>query len=197
MNPFLLAALLSSTVMAQTPGLDKETYKSKKNAFENKHAEVTDAYKEYWEARKNVQTYDAEILKKEKNILSTQIRLDNVKRALTTEKDLKRQLESKSEIRKETVFVKSGKDYLTADVNDPDHFADPEPEANKICLKDQSHCYPFKMENGKRVLTLNKQAVMIELQTLKSAKSAYNTNMIVETQSRDVLLMNRSNVSSD
>jgi len=182
--------------MAQNPGLDKETYKSKKNAFENKYAEADDAYKEYWAARKNVQQYDTEVLKKEKYILETTVRLENVKRALRTERQLKRQLESNSEINKETVFVKSGNDFVTADVNDPEQFSEPELNATKICLKDQSRCFPFKTENGKKVLSLSRQEVMIELQNLKSAKASYNSTIVVESKKRDALIENRSEVDS-
>lgn len=191
MNPLILAVLFSVNLMAQSPGLDKETYKSKKNAFENKHAEMSVAYAEFWDARKAVQEYDSDILKKEKGILASKVRLDNVKRALETEKQLKKQVEEETEIKKETVFVKSGKDFITADVNDPDHFSEPKPGATKICLADQSRCLPFKVENGKRVLALNRQEVMIELENLKNAKSLYSSTIVEESLERDGMLAKR------
>ncbi len=194
MNSFILIIFFSTTLMAQNTLLDKETYKSKKNTFENKHAEVNDAYKEYWAAKKNVQLYDTAILNKENEVLSTKVRLENVKRMLETEKKLKRQIKSTDVIAKETIFVKSGNDYITADVNDPEHFSEPEANATKVCLKDQSRCFPFKTENGKRVLSLNRQEVMIELQNLRAAKTKYNDKILTDEEKRDSLIANRPDV---
>jgi hypothetical protein len=139
--------------------------------------------------------HDTEILKREKVILASKVQLENVKRALVTEKDLKRQLDSKSEITKETVFVKSGKSFMTADVNDPDHFSEPVGDATKICLKDASRCFPFKIENGKRVLAMNKQEVNIEFQNLKAARANYNGAILEESLKRDGLIVNRTFVN--
>ena len=196
MNSFILIIFFSANLLAQSTGLDKETYKSKKNMFENKHAEVNDAYKAYWAAKKNVQLYDTDILNKEHEILSTKVRLENVKRALDTEKKLKRQIKSTDVITKETVFVKSGGDFITADVNDPEHFSEPEVNATKICLKDQSRCFPFKTENGKRVLSLTRQEVMIELQNLRTAKSKYSDKIETDSEKRDALIADRPYVES-
>lgn len=187
----MIMLIFSSLALGQS-SLDREIYQSKKNAFMNKYIEVNAAYKAYWQSKKEIQKYDSGILQKEKDIITNKVQLENVERALTTQDELKKNLNDESELNKETVFVKSSDGFITANVNDPEHFKTPAEGDKKICLADQSRCFPFKEVDGKKVLVLNKQEVMIEFQNLKTAKSQYKKSLKDQESERDRLIKKRS-----
>lgn len=196
MNPFLLMILFSGSLLAQTP-LEKETFRSKKNAFSNKHEETMQAHKAYWAAKKKVQEQDMGILNKEKKILTAKVDLENIKRGLESEKGLRKKLAEKAPVTKDTIFVKSKDKYRTVDVNKAEDFDEPKAGSREICLKDGARCFPFKEEDGKRVFDLTKKEVNTEFNDLKDAQKSVQKEMKSEEHKRDALKSARAKAESD
>jgi hypothetical protein len=192
MKTFFLVLIFTAAAVAGPQSLDGETYISKKNAFENRYAAVSGAFAAYWVERKKLQHYDAEILLKEKKILSSRVRLENVKRELKSEKAIKG-----TGAVKETIFVQAGKEFFTVDVNNPEHFENPPEAATEICLKSfPSKCYPFKEEQGKKVLNLSQQHIQEETLALKAAKTDYEKLIYTEEVERNQAINGRLNLLS-
>lgn len=193
MNPFILMILFSGLLHAQTDELENESFRTKKNTFLNERARLMKAHEDYWAARKEVQAYDAVMLAKEKRILSTQVKMANVNQAIYSQ-DHSRKDKLASELEKETIFTKTAKGYTVVDANDDEQFSRPAEGAKELCLTDKSKCFPFKVEEGKRVLTLSKADKVQELKDLKVAKKVLEKQLVLESSEKNMMVRNRSKI---